>query len=180
LKGRPIPQPEGSKEHLADLGILLELCGECHVDPPNWAETSTTLIETDAWQQLSPAELAVLLYGIWRVAPQDYERWLNRWRLVLIPWLHYALDCVDVAVVEGTVSVRFVVDSDSKKSPNEQAVADRLEILRGIFPAHETFKSDGIHFLPFGLRPSIDDSVKNMPAPSLPTSVRQPIGSILV
>jgi hypothetical protein len=144
---------------------LLEWHATCRVPPEEWGALASILRAAD-WQSLTPRELALFLRGMWLADPGSYEDWLESSGEVLRPWLCARLDCIDVRWSDAEVDVRFFVDPKGP-SPNEQAVTERLNFLRGIFPHVGMYRSRGEFLLPFNLRPSVDASQKAIPAANL-------------
>jgi hypothetical protein len=148
------------------LGRLLDWCAWCGVRLLAWNDVRRVILDLPRVLALPRAALADLLQGVARYDTDAYRAWFELHKGVLTEALRLAVDAVELTFDGNDALVEFVPNSDRRTSWNQQAM-DRLTYLRRVVPFLSHYRSRGIWLMPMGLRLSVDDTVKHLPAENL-------------
>ncbi len=154
-------------EEPANAGRILDWLPVCDLELACWAEARDALVANKHIFEAPIADFCAFAQGLYRYDPQSYAEWFSLHEDDVLGYLRSRLDCVELDIVDRTVSIGFFPESSDSSSWNDQAVS-RLKKLRAALPFCEHYRSKGIWTNLFGLAPSVDDTVKNMPAENLP------------
>ncbi len=163
----PETSPEMLQENPGASGRLLDWCALCKVAVPAWREARERFPARLTLFDLSPQEFCQFAQGMYRHDEPAYQEWFSQNRDDILGYLKFHMDCIDLHVRNAVLSIRFLPDAASNSNLNEQAVS-RLRRLRAAIPFCDRYQSQGIWIMPFGLRPSIDETRKDMPRENLP------------
>lgn len=164
----PYIQPETLQGSHGDTGRLLDWCSLCESSLPAWptvrdddflACTEVINLPLDAFCNLTQ--------GFYRYDETAYRNWFSQNREDVLGYLKLHTDSIELKVSDSALSIEFFPDLESSEGCNEQAVS-RLNNLRSAIPFCERYQSQGIWPLPFGLKPSVDETHKDIPKKNLP------------
>jgi hypothetical protein len=160
---------EFARRDLASLGRLLDWCAACDVRLPWWSEISGDLSNRSNALRLPLADLSSFTQGLYRFDAGVYEAWFSLHKDDLLGYLKLHTSCLTLEVENNELFIEFVVDESAVLDANEQAVS-RLRSLRMALPFCDSYRSQGVYTLPFGLTPSYDATSKEITREHLPTS----------
>lgn len=165
-KVNPHIRPETMQTSYGNVGRLLDWCFLCKVELPAWSIFLDTFPISKATFNLPLEEFCCFVQGLYRYDEPAYQNWFSKNREDVLGYLKLHTNCVELKVSDNSLYIEFFPDPEDSDSCNEQAVS-RLKQLRSAIPFCECYRSRGIWFLPFGLRPSVDDTYKDMPKENL-------------
>jgi len=160
-------EPERAFRDLASLGQLLDWCAACGVRLPWWSEISGHLPNRSDALRLPLADLGSFTQGLYRFDADVYKAWFSLHRDDLLGYLKLHTGCLTLEVEDNELFIEFLVEEPAVLDANEQAVS-RLRSLRMVLPFCDSYRSQGIYTLPFGLAPSYDATLKTMTKEYLP------------
>ncbi|WP_145198167.1 hypothetical protein [Planctomycetes bacterium Poly30] len=155
-------------ESLRDVGHVLDWFTLCGVRLTSWSNTQAEMLDADQPFRLALNDYCALSQGAYRYDESYFLQWFRHNRSRILSYLKYSCDCLTLDIVEQTLTVEFVIDSEGG-DVNSQAVS-RLASLRSAVPFCEEYRSRPIWALPEGLTPSADDGTKNLLAENNPSS----------
>jgi hypothetical protein len=159
-------QSEILKDKWNETGKLLDWCALCATHLPAWQNIRDDFLTSTAAFDLSATEFCNFAQGLYRYDSSTYQDWLSRNQKDVLSYLKLHTDCIKLELSERVVSVEFFPDGEKDSSTIEQ-VMSRLDRLRSALPFCERYRSQGIWLLPFGLKPSVDDTHKDIPQENL-------------
>jgi hypothetical protein len=149
------------QEHLNSLGILLDWCSLCSVSFPILEPIRDKILESTEIFDKSLNEFCSFSQGLYRYDKSAYCDWFSRNREDILGYLKLHTDCIELNVSDKALSIDFFYYTEGHKDANEAALS-RLNKLRSAIPFCEHYQSQGIWQLPFDLKPSCDDTHKDM------------------
>jgi hypothetical protein len=153
--------PEQLKTSVKHTGDLLDWCFLCQVDLLSWKLVKPDITNSDLLLSSSVDGFCAFMQGLSRYDEATYQQWMNIHRNRAIEFLKGKTDTLNLEVSAERLSVEFLVDRE-EASPIEQTMS-RLNYLHAAFPYCAKYQAQGIWLLPFGLKPSVDDTQKNIP-----------------
>jgi len=150
-----------------DTGCLLDWCSLCEASLPAWPTVRDDLLGCTEVFNLPLDAFCNFTQGLYRYDETAYRNWFSRNREDVLCYLKFHTDCIELKVSDRVLYSEFFPDLENSDSGNEQAVS-RLKKLRSAIPFCERYQSQGIWFLPFGLKPSVDETQKSRPKENLP------------
>lgn len=151
----------------ANAGRLLDWLASCDLELDCWPEARDALVGETGTFDVPVEDLCMFGQGLYRYDVDGYTQWFSTHESQLLGYLRLHLDCIELSVEEDCVSIRFFPESGESLGLNEQAMS-RLKKLRSALPWCERYSSSAIWTGSFGLKPSVDDTVKNIPPENLP------------
>ena len=148
-------------------GELLDWCYLSGVEFPAWNAIANSLLSGPDPLELPLEELCALTQGVFRYDREVYSEWFVAHRRDILAYLRLHLDCITLDVNGDDASISFLPQISSGQSPHDQAVW-RLERLRSALPFCTAYRSAAVWGDLFGMAPSVDETVKNIPAENLP------------
>lgn len=150
-----------------NLGPLLDWCSLCKVNLQSWKKIKNKIIKSSSLYALSLKEFCLFSQGLYKYDYLLHSRWFLQNQEDIIGFLKLNTDCIELYVSNDELYIEFIPEHDSESSLNDQAIS-RLSKLRSAVPFCEQYKSQGIWILPLGLKPSFDETHKNIPKKNLP------------
>ena len=157
---------EKAHASLANSGRLLDWCFLCKVQLPAWPTAREGFVTRTDVFDFPLDKFCSFTQGLYRYDKLTYRNWFSRNRDNVIGYLKLHTDCIKVEVSDSALYLEFFLDPDRVESTNEQAVS-RLKKFRSAIPFCKRYQSRGIWLVPFGLKPSVDDSYKDIPQKNL-------------
>lgn len=149
---------------LGSTGQLLDWYALCKISISNWKEARRSLLTSDDIFNLPIDSFCIFLQGIYRYDEQAYQAWFLENKVSVICYLKLHLDCIQINLVKDVITINFFPDGD--ESLADQTMT-RLNYLKSAIPICSNYQSQAIWLLPFGLKPSVDDTQKNIPQENL-------------
>lgn len=126
------------------------------------------LTQPDLLHHVSPEGFSRFSEGLYRYDPTRFLKWFDHNRDQILAYLRLQLDCSRINVnQEEDLYCEFIADQSGSASLNDQAMR-RLRLLRMAIPHCNTYRTQGLHVLPFNAVPSVDDTTKSIPRKNLP------------
>lgn len=160
-------RPETQRASLGNIGCLLDWCSLCNVRLAAWPIVRDVLLTSAPIFDLPLGAFCSFMQGLFRYDNPTYRNWFSRNRQDILGYLKLHTDSNELKVSDSAVYIEFFPDSESGDGGNQQAVS-RLKQLRSAIPFCKRYQSKGIWLLPFGLKPSVDDTHKDIPKENLP------------
>jgi len=151
-----------------DSGEFIDWCLFSGLEISEWQNKKKKKIAFNNAFELEIGAFSNWALSLYRYDEEYYHEWFQKERENIIGYLMSCLELTSLEIDKDILSIKFLVDSE--KNPNEQAVS-RLQALRAALPFCKEYCSDGIWFTPFGLKVSVDDTHKEIPARNLPFEV---------
>jgi hypothetical protein len=158
--------PETLQTCLNNLGILLDWCSLCGISLPAWLSTRDMVLEYAAKLDISLSEFCSFAQGFYRYDKTAYLDWFSRNKDDIISYLKFHTNCIEIDVSDSVLSIEFFFGAETRENGNSAAMS-RLNELRSAIPFCDRYQSQGIWLLPFGLKPSIDETHKDIPKNNL-------------
>jgi len=152
-----------------DAGVFFDWLGLCNVKLNNWDKAKDSLCDNKKIFALPITDYCSFTQGLYRYDNTAFMNWYNDNKNEISAYLQFHLDLVEFKQLDTELSIEFLVDVKSEEHLNEQAVS-RLNLLRSAIPFCEAYRSEGIYLMPFNLKPSVDETIKNIPQENLPFS----------
>lgn len=162
----PHIQPEALQANLSHVGCLLDWCYLCEIHLPAWPTVRDDVVNIAVFE-LPLDAFCNFTQGLYRYDEPAYRDWFSRNQEDVIGYLKLHTDCIELKISDGVVSIEFLPDAENDNSPHEQVIR-RLDQLRSTLPFCDRYQSQGIWLLPFGLKPSVDETHKDIPQENLP------------
>jgi len=163
----PYIQPEILQASLDDTGRLLDWCSLCEASPPAWPTVRNDFLACTEVINLPLDAFCNFTQGFYRYDETAYRNWFSQNREDVLGYLKLHTDSIELKVSDRVLYIEFFPDWENSDSSNDQAVL-RLKKLRSAIPFCERYQSQGIWPLPFGLKPSVDETHKDIPKKYLP------------
>ncbi|RCV65353.1 hypothetical protein C5S53_04195 [Methanophagales archaeon] len=163
----PYIQPETLQGSHGDTGRLLDWCSLCESRLPAWPTVRDDFLTCTEVINLPLDAFCNLTQGFYRYDETAYRNWFSQNREDVLGYLKLHTDSIELKVSDSALSIEFFPDLENSEGCNEQAVS-RLNNLRSAIPFCERYQSQGIWPLPFGLKPSVDETQKPIPKEDLP------------
>lgn len=160
-------QPETILEGIYNIGHILDWCFLCNVRLPAWPAVRNAFLADQALFEIPLKEFCSFSQGLYRYDESAYLDWFSQNRENIIGYLMLHTDCIELKISDSKICIGFFLDQDSNISAHQQAIS-RLKLLRSAVPFCEHYQSQGIWFFPFGLKPSVDETNKDISKENLP------------
>jgi len=112
-------------------------------------------------------DLCALAQGVYRYDERAYRAWFVERRDDVLGYLKLHTDTLALDVTDEAVSIQFIANTSGQKSANSQ-VMSRLTYVRSALPFYDHYRGQGLWILPMGLKPSHDETYKDIPKENLP------------
>lgn len=149
------------------VGKLLDWCYLCELHLPKWDEIKNILIQDKTVFELPLEEFCNFTQGLYRYDATTYQVWFSLYRDQIIGYVKLHTDCVTLEVSDQKAYIEFCLDSSDNSSTHEQAM-NRIKYIRAAIPFCENYKSQGLWLLPSELKPSFDETYKDISRQYLP------------
>jgi hypothetical protein len=149
------------------VGQLLDWCALCELHLPKWDEIKDVLIQDKTVFELPLEEFCNFTQGLYRYDATTYQLWFNLYRYQIIGYVKLHTDCVTLEVSDQKAYIEFFPDSSGNSNTHEQTM-NRINYVRATIPFCEDYKSQGIWLLPSELKPSFDETYKDISKQYLP------------
>jgi hypothetical protein len=149
------------------VGQLLNWCALCKLYLPKWDEIKDILIQDKTVFELPLEEFCNFTQGLYRYDATTYQLWFNLYRYQIIGYVKLHTDCITLEVSDQKAYIEFFPDSSDNSNTHEQTM-NRINYLRATIPFCEDYKSQGIWLLPSELKPSFDETYKDISKQYLP------------
>lgn len=163
----PLIAAEALQAHLGHTGDLLDWCFLCEVSLPIWATVVDDLLASAGVFDLSLDVFCSFAQGLYRYDQPSYMGWFSQNRSDILGYLKLYADCFELEVSDEQLHIEFFPEPETEAGGHEQAMS-RLRQLRRAIPFCGRYQSKGTWLLPFGLRPSCDETKKDIPKEYLP------------
>jgi len=155
------------RNNLAKIGQILDWCYLCNIELSSWKKVKNNIFLYNRFFEVNIDTLCKFTQGLYRYDERSYKNWFLKNTDTLIGYLKLHTDCVTLEIKNNELYMEFIPETDNKISFNDQAVS-KLQKLRAAIPFCRNYKSQGLWLLPLGLKPSIDETYKNIPQKNLP------------
>lgn len=152
---------------LARAGRLMDWLALCEIWPPAWIHIRDRLIEEPTVFQVDAEDFCAFCQGLFRLDADGYWRWYQQHEDQILGYLKVLTGCLELTADRELVRAVFLVDPEREGSPHEMKTA-RANRLRSALPFAERYQTQGIWLTPFGLQPSVDDTVLNASSDKFP------------
>jgi|GEM_PF-3544996 len=146
---------------LDKVGRLLDWCYLCKTSLPAWQAVSNKLLLSKAIFDMGLSEFCIFAQGLYRYDTAAYHEWFSQNRDDVIGYLKLKTGCIELNISDSALSIEFFLDMEGPDSDPNKALS-RLNKLRSAIPFCERYQSQGIWFLPFGLKPSRDETCRDI------------------
>lgn len=155
------------QENLGNTGRLLDWCSLCEIHLPAWPTVRDTILKRTAVLALPVNAFCSFAQGLYRHDEPAYRNWFFQNREDALGYLKLDTDCIELKVSDNALYIEFFPDPESSDGGHEQALS-RLNQLRSAIPFCERYQCQGIWILPFGLKPSVNETHKDVLQEYLP------------
>jgi hypothetical protein len=159
--------PERMVNDLVRSGAMLDWLGLCDVTPLRWAGIRDRLVAEPALFQLDTEDFCTFCRGFFRLDEAGYWGWFRAYENEILGYLKVMTDCLEITADRKVVRATFLVDPESDTSGFELRKR-RADKLRSALPFAERYQTQGLWLSPFGLAPSLDETVLNAPRENYP------------
>jgi hypothetical protein len=159
--------PEKLQVDFGFTGKFLDWCFVCNIQIPNWSELKDRICNHDEIFKLPFESFSRFSQGLYRYDEDIYKKWFATHQEYFISYVKFHIDCIKLELVENTVYVEFFPGEIESLSTHEETMY-RLDYLRSSIPFCDFYQSQGVWILPLDLKPSIDETHKNIEKKYLP------------
>ncbi len=160
-------KPKTILEDIDNVGHILDWCFLCNVRLSAWLDVRDTFLTSQAIFEIPLKAFYRFTLGLYRYDESAYLDWFLRNRENIVGYLKLYTDCIELKITDSKIYIEFFLDQDSNNSVHQQAIS-RLKILRSAVPFCERYQSQGVWLLPFGVKPSVDETNKDISKENLP------------
>lgn len=149
------------KVDLDNTSRLLNWCALCQIYIPVWQEVKDDFFNNEKVFKLSLQSFCNFSQGLYRYDEASYQAWFSKYQEDILGYIKFSTDCLKLELKNNVVSIEFLIESEVDSSAHE-ATMSRLRYIRSAIPFCDLYQAKGNGLLPFGLKPSIDETHKNI------------------
>lgn len=155
--------PENNSNDILSLAKLLDWVCFCRIETPITNKYSKIILDRlKDFHEISGNNLAAIIQPLYRFDKHLLMNWYNKNSHDIINYLKYCSDSVFVEVQENVLKFKFIVKMSAEDGNAHEQTIKRVNFFQETLPFLKTVSSEGLYCLPDNLKPSNDDTIKNV------------------
>lgn len=155
--------PENYPNEILNIAKLLDWICFCNAKTSLIDKYSATISKhLDNFKDILADDLTLIIQSLYKYDNALVMNWFNKNSQAIINYLKYCSDTVFIEIKEGVLSFKFIISMDSKAGNVHEQTIRRVKFFQETLPFLKTVSSGGLYCLPDNLRPSNDDSIRNI------------------